>query len=221
VASTREQVLRIVRGQKEVTVAQVAEAVGLSQQAVRRHLDTLRADALVDVRLARHGVGRPALVFFATERSEEHSGRTYLQLMSRLMRHLEKVDSVELSGATGHQVLDRVFAGIAEEVAADHVSEVRGHTLDQRVAQVSRALEGEGIVDSWTRVADGAYQIVNGECPYLRLAAMSDAPCRADQHSIELLVGAPVTQTKRIVDGSPVCEYIVRPEPVTLLEGSA
>jgi hypothetical protein len=40
---------------------------------------------------------------------------------------------------------------------------------------------------------------------------MSDAPCRADQHSIELLLGAQVEQTKRIADGSSVCEYIVRP----------
>jgi len=89
--------------------------------------------------------------------------------------------------------------------------------LEKRVAEATVALASEGIVDSWQKVGDD-YKIVNGECPYLRLAAMSDAPCRADTQSIELLVGAHVQQTKRIVDGSPVCEYIVRPEPVTLIE---
>jgi predicted ArsR family transcriptional regulator len=39
---------------------------------------------------------------------------------------------------------------------------------------------------------------------------MSDAACRSDRRSIELLVGAPVEQTSRIVDGAPVCEYIIR-----------
>ena len=47
---------------------------------------------------------------------------------------------------------------------------------------------------------------------------MSDAPCRSDRQSIELLLGAPVEQTTRIVDGAPCCEYIVRPQPVTLVE---
>ena len=206
--STREQVLRLVRGRRDITVAQIAETLDLSSQAVRRHLDSLRADGLIDVRLERHGVGRPAQLYFATELGEEVSGRNYLQLLSRLVRHLERGGAQDLG--SGRQALDLVFAGIAEEVAADHVSEVRGTSLGERIAQVSLALEGEGIVDDWRKLGDD-FQLLNGECPYLRLASLSNAPCRADQHSIELLVRAPVEQTKRIVDGSPVCEYIVRP----------
>jgi predicted ArsR family transcriptional regulator len=221
VESTREQILRFVRGRRETTVAQLAESLELSQQAVRRHLDGLRADGLVDVRQERHGVGRPALLFFATERGEELAGRTYLQLLSRMFRHLEKLETQDVSGASGPEVLDKVFSGIAHEVAADHASEVDGATLDQRVAQASRALEREGIVDGWHKQESGSYQIVNGECPYLRLAEMSEAACRSDRESIELLLGAQVEQTLRIVDGAPCCEYIVRPQPVTLLEEPA
>ena len=205
--STRDQIFRYVRGRRETSVHQLAEALGLSQQAVRRHLDGLRADGFLDARLERHGVGRPALVFFATERGEELSGRTYLQLLSRLFRHLEKSEG---ESAEGHHVLDEVFAGIAAEVAADHQSEVHGGTLAERVAQVSAALEREGIVDGWEQQGD-VFEIHNSECPYLRLAAMSDAPCRSDRQTIELLVGANVEQVKRIVDGAMSCEYVVRP----------
>lgn len=203
--STREQVLRLVRGHKEATVAQLAMALGLSQQAVRRHLDSLRADGLVDVRVVRHGVGRPSWVFFVTDRGEEASGRTYLQLFSRLFRHLEKSD-----GENGRAVLEQVFSGIAAEVAADHRAEVQGASLDERVAQVSRALEREGIVDDW-RQEEGVFRLLNGECPYLRLAEMSDVPCRSDRQTIELLLGAQVEQIRRIADGEPLCEYIIRP----------
>jgi len=217
VESTRDQVFRYVRGRRATTVAQLAEALALSQQAVRRHLDGLRADALVDVRIERHGVGRPALLFFATERGEEMSGRAYLKLLSRIFRHLERLGADQVGGRSGRQVLESVFAGVASEVAADHAGEVRGATLDERVAEASRALEREGIVDGW-RKEEGAYQMVNSECPYLRLAEMSDAACRSDRRSIELLIGAPVEQTRRIVDGAPLCEYIIRPEPVALFE---
>jgi predicted ArsR family transcriptional regulator len=209
VETTREQILRYVRGRRETTVAHLAEALDLSPQAVRRHLDGLRADGLVDVRQERHGVGRPALLFFATERGEDMAGHTYLQLLSRLFRHLEKLDASQVSGATGTQVLDEVFSGIAREVAADHRNEVSGATLDQRIAETSRALEREGIVDGWSKEGS-EYHIVNGECPYLRLAEMSEAACRSDKQSIELLIGTEVEQTMRIVDGAPCCEYIVR-----------
>lgn len=209
--------LRYVRGRRGSTVAQLAEALSLSQQAVRRHLDVLRADGLVDVRIERHGVGRPALVFFATERGEEVAGRAYVRLLARIFRHLERAGVEALSGGSGRQVLEGVFAGVADEVAADHAAEVRGTTLDERVAEASRALEDEGILDGW-RKSEGAYRLLNSECPYLRLAEMSDAACHSDRRSIELLIGAPVEQVRRIVDGAPCCEYIIRPEPLPLLE---
>lgn len=212
VESTREQVLRYVRGHRETTVARLAEALGLTVQAVRRHLDSLRADGLVAVRQERHGIGRPALVFTITEKGEEMASRGYVQLMSRLVRHLEKLDAVP----TGGRILEQVFAGIAQEVAAEHEAEVRSPRLDERVAEVSRALAEEGIVDGWKKIGEGVYQLMNGECPYLRVAEMSSAACLSDRRSIELLVGAPVEQTSRIVDGALRCEYLVRAQQVTL-----
>ena len=216
--STREQILRYVRGRRETTVAQLAESLHLSQQALRRHLDGLRADGLVDVRQERHGVGRPTLLFYTTERGEELAGRTYLQMLTRLFKHMEKLDASQVSGADGKQVLELVFSGIATEMAADHIAEVHGSTLAQRIDETSKALEREGIVDSWEKLDNGTYHLINEECPYLRLAELSDAACKSDRQSIELLIGAEVEQTLRIVDGAPVCEYIVRPQPVTLFD---
>ncbi len=195
----------MVRGRKEAHVADLADALDVSHQAVRRHLDGLRADGLIDSRQVRHGVGRPSLVFFPTELGDERSGRTYLQLLGRLFRHFENDDG----DAAGRETLDYVFSGIAAEVAAEHVAEVRGITLDERVPQVSHALEEEGIVDGWHKEGD-SFHMLNSECPYLRLAEMSDAPCHSDRRSIELLIGQPVEQTSRIIDGAPVCEYVVQ-----------
>jgi len=181
----------------------------MSQAPIRRHLDGLRADGLVDVRFERHSIGRPSLVFFATERGEEAVAHGYLQLVSRVFRHLEKLDANDLGGKSGHDVLELALAGVAEEVAADHRDDVRGLTLAERVDEASRALKREGIVDSWEQ-EEGGFRLVNGDCPYIRLAEMSDAPCRSDRQSIELLVGAPVEQLQRIVAGEPICEYMVR-----------
>ena len=208
--TTRDQVLRIIRQRREATIAQIAETLAMSQAAIRRHLDGLRADGMVDVRFERHNIGRPSLLFFATERGEEAVAHGYLQLLSRLYRHMGKVGAEEIEGKSGRDVIEWALSGVAEEVAADHRGDVRGLTLAERVEETSRALKREGIVDGWQQ--DGQdFRLVNGDCPYLRLAEMSDAPCRSDRQSIELLVGAPVEQLQRIAAGEPICEYIVRP----------
>jgi DeoR family suf operon transcriptional repressor len=209
VETTREQVLKLVRGHREMTIAQIAATLGLSQGAVRRHLDGLRADGFVDVRLERHGVGRPSLLFFPTERGEEGAGRQYLQLLTRLFRRLDRMDESTVGGKSGREVLEGALAEVAYEVAAEHESEVVGTTLAERVERAGAALKLEGIVDEWTREGN-AFRLLNGECPYIRIAELTDAPCRSDRQSIELLVGASVDQLRRIADGQPVCEYIVR-----------
>jgi predicted ArsR family transcriptional regulator len=220
VETTREQVLRLVRGHREITTGQIAGTLGLSHAAVRRHLDGLRADGFVDARLERHGVGRPSLVFFPTERGEEGAGRRYLQLLTRLFRRLDGMDETTVAGRSGREVLDEALADVAFEVAAAHESEVVGRTLAERVQRASRALKEEGIVDGWRPDGESAFRLVNGECPYIRIAEITDAPCRSDRQSIELLVGAHVDQIRRIAEGSPVCEYIVR-EPARPAESGA
>jgi DeoR family suf operon transcriptional repressor len=209
VETTREQILRLVRGHREIGIAQVAETLGVSPAAVRRHLDGLRADGLVDVKLERHGVGRPSLLFFLTERAEEGAGKPYLQLMTRLFRRLDRMDETEVGGRSGREVIEGALADVAFEVAAAHQGEVGGETLGERVARTTIALEPEGIVDGWRREGE-TFVVFNGECPYVRITESTHACCSADRHSIELLVRADVEQVRRIADGDPVCEYIVR-----------
>src|SRR3989304_8876759 len=88
VESTREQVLHVLQARGSATVAALAEELGVGQASVRRHLDHLRVDGLVDVRMERHGVGRPAFVFYPTERADERTPAGYPRLLSRLSGHL-------------------------------------------------------------------------------------------------------------------------------------
>ncbi len=204
--STRDVVRDLLAAHGEATVGQIATELGLNQANIRRHLEVMRAEGLVDVRLQRHDVGRPSYVYSLTERAEEQSGH-YPRLVNRMFRRFAAMP-VEEAG-TGEQVLEQVLSGVAEDVASAYRPMVTGTTVAERVAETSEALKGEGIVDHWRKEADG-YHLMNTACPYRKAAEASDAPCHADRRTVELLVGAPVAQVSRMVDGSTQCEYVVR-----------
>jgi len=205
--STREQVLHLLQARGGSTVAALAEALGVGQASVRRHLDHLRVEGLADVRIERHGVGRPAFVFYPTEEGEERSPG-YSRLLSRLYEGLRSLDDREVRGRDGAQVLRTIVEGAAERMASEHGAEVAAEALEDRVAQTSEALQPEGIVDGWAKEAHG-YRLTNSACPYRQAALTSHGPCELDRRTIELLVAAPVRQISRIVDGQPACEYLV------------
>jgi predicted ArsR family transcriptional regulator len=206
--STKEQVLRLLQARGGATVAAVAEALGVSPAAVRRHLDHLRVDGLVDVRMERGGVGRPAFVFYPTQEAEERTPGAYPRLLARLYEGLHSLDEPQVAGRDGAQVLRMLFEGVAEQVAREHEPEVAADSLGERVAETGQALRQEGIVDAWVKEEDG-YRLTNSACPYRQAAVGSEGPCELDRRAIELLIAAPVRQISRIVDGHPACEYIV------------
>ena len=206
--STKEQVLHLLQARGGATVADLAEALGVGQASVRRHLDHLRVEGLADVRVERHGVGRPAFLFYPTEEAEERTPGGYSRLLSRLYEGLRSLDEHQVRGRDGAQVLRTVFEGVAERVAQEHEAEVAADSLEGRVAQTSRALQREGTVDTWVKEEDG-YRLTNSACPYRSAALANPAPCELDRRAIELLVAAPVRQVSRIVDGQPACEYII------------
>ena len=206
--STKDQVLQLLRERGEATIVSISEALGVGPATVRRHLDNLRVEGLADVRAERHGVGRPSYVFYLTEEGEERSPAGYSRLLSRLYQGLSSLDERDVRGRDGSQVLHSVLELAAEHVAEQYEEEVAAGSLESRVDKTSTALQPEGIVDGWSKEADG-YHLTNSACPYRMAAQASHGPCEFDRRTIELLVDAPVRQVSRVIDGQPTCEYVV------------
>ena len=206
--STKEQVLRILQRRGSATVAGLAESLGVGPASVRRHLDHLRVEGLADVRIERHGVGRPAFIFYPTEEAEERMPAGYSRLLTRVYNELTSLGEGDVRGSDGAEVLRTVFEGVAHQVAREHQIDAGAEQLESRVDKTAEALRGEGIVDSWSK-SDEGYKLTNSACPYRHAALATHGPCELDRRTIELLVLAPVLQVSRIVDGQPACEYVI------------
>ncbi|HET7738629.1 MAG TPA: ArsR family transcriptional regulator [Tepidiformaceae bacterium] len=196
---TRERILEFIVRNREARVEDLAAELSITAAAVRRHLDHLRADGMVDVHAVRQATGRPYHVYIPTERAAGALPVSYAGLIERVLRSLDEDDPFSAA----------VSGRMAESVAEKHRAEVSSTDPDGLVAQVTASLRTEGILESWSVDAEG-YHLINGACPYRVAAEISNLPCESDRKAIELLLGAHVEQVHRIVDGSPICEYVIR-----------
>ncbi len=197
---TRERILDYIVKCREARVEELAESLGITAAAVRRHLDNLRADGLVDVRSVKQHTGRPYHVYHPTERAAGILPAAYADLLARMLRSLGEREDV----------ISAVMANVAEALAERHRAEVSASpAIEIRAEQVTDSLRQEGILDRWHIDSEGIH-LLNDVCPYREAASISPLPCESDRKAIELLLGLDVEQLNRIVDGSPVCEYLVR-----------
>src|SRR5450830_1650152 len=117
---TRERILELLIQQREARVENLADELGITQAAVRRHLDNLRADGLVDIKQVRQTTGRPYYAYHATEAATGALPAAYADLLERMLQSLSEQDGVKA----------KVMAGIAESLAARHRGQVPERIVD-------------------------------------------------------------------------------------------
>src|SRR5437016_4985296 len=91
---TRDRILELVLERREARVEELAGALAITAVAVRRHLDHLRADGLVDVRSVKQPTGRPYHAYFPTERAAGAVPAAYASLLERMLRSLGEHEGV-------------------------------------------------------------------------------------------------------------------------------
>jgi predicted ArsR family transcriptional regulator len=207
---TRDEVVRILNERGEASVAELAEAIGVSKGSIRRHMDLMVADGLLATRLVRQGRGRPLTRYSLSEAGEEQSSSEhYSRLLDRISPALASLPTEAVDGRDGEAILQQLFDQIAASVAREHAPLVTAEQLDGRVEQVTDVLRGEGILED-VRDEGEFFVLRNSGCPYRSTAEETHACCAADRRTIELLLGAPVEQIKTVAAGGELCEYVVR-----------
>jgi predicted ArsR family transcriptional regulator len=198
--------VELLRQQGEMTIHGLMEHVAVAPAALRRHLDILAAEGTVEYRAVKQATGRPYYAYRLTEQAREQLATGYPRLMERI---IEEAAALPQRSDGGAELLDTIFTGISDRIVAEHRPQIHGQTMQDRVDSVTAALREEGILEGWSKQADGIH-LYNGNCPYRRAArASSGRCCDSERRAIALLLDTDVEQVGRIAEGGPVCEYIV------------
>ncbi|MFN8559667.1 MAG: ArsR family transcriptional regulator [Dehalococcoidia bacterium] len=203
---TRAQILDLLR-RGEMTVAELSEALDIAAPALRRHLDILTGEGMVEYRSVKQQTGRPYFAYRLTERAQEAGATGYARLLERMLVEAAALPAGESGGRVLLEaLLDRLSASLTD----DYRARVRGATLEERVRSLTEALRAEGIVEAWEQRDDGIHLFTN-LCPHRRAALVAHELCDSERQVIANLLGANVEQVGRMVDGAACCEYVVRP----------
>ena len=206
---TRDQLVSLLQERGSLSVSALASEIGVSHGAIRRHLDIMVGDGLLEATLERQSRGRPTMHYSLSEAGEERSSHaSYSRLLDRLIPALTGLPQEAVGGRPGGAVLEQVFEAVAEDIAVEYAPRVRSGDLGERVKQVTDALREEGILHESSEDA-AEFRLRNVVCPYRSVAEGGHMACMADRRAIELLLDAPVSQVTTIVDGAACCEYVV------------
>ncbi len=208
--STRNRVARSILDHGPSTVAELAKRLGLTQAAVRRHLDALVADDVVAPREQRvYGArtrGRPAKVFALTDCGRDAFDQSYDTLAVDALRWIEQ--------NAGGEAAVAAFARDRVEAQAEAYREaVEAAAPEERAEALAKALSADGYAAT-ARNAPVGQQLCQHHCPVAHVAEQYPQLCEAETEVFSRLLGTHVQRLATIAHGDGVCTtYIPHTTP--------
>lgn len=202
VPEVQQKILALLKQYGESTMADIADHLDVSYEAVRQQMNQLVAMQLVvrNERANPSGIGRPLRYYSLSSAGDHLFPKNYDELAVGL------IDAI--GGALGSGALHSVLATLADAQVAQWEPQLSGKDLAERLD----ALQGIYIEnDPFTEVGmeDGELQLVERNCPYLNIASQRPALCSVTVSVLSRLLGRRVTRSKRFQDGDGRCVFRV------------
>jgi predicted ArsR family transcriptional regulator len=216
---TRQRVARSILDHGPSTAGELAARLGLTQPAVRRHLDALVAEGVVEPREKRvygaRGRGRPAKVFALTDCGRDAFDHAYDELAVEALRWIER-------GAGGGEPGAAAVLAFARAKAAAQAEQYRPlverAAREDRTRALAEALSQHGYAATARAAPTAAgQQLCQHHCPVAHAAERFPQLCEAETEAFSDLLGTHVQRLATIAHGDGVCTTFVpepAPEPV-------
>jgi len=200
---TRARIARLILEHGPATAAGLSGRLGVTPAAIRRHLDNLLAEGMIEAREARcygsRGRGRPARLFAITDAGRSAFEHAYDDLATSALRFLAET--------AGEAAVNQFARRKISDLERRYRPVVDAAPAAGRVQALAEALSADGYAASASvaPAAGGGEQLCQHHCPVAHVAAEFPQLCEAETEAFSRLLGTPVQRLATISRGDGVC----------------
>ena len=191
-------ILDLLRKVESMSVAQLAEIMGVTATAVRQRLTRLMAQGHVGRRTLRAGRGRPSHRYELTELGQRQTGANFADLAIALWEEIRSIKDPEVQRG----LLQR----IARRAAATYLPQITGDSLQEKMESICE-LFGEREVPFEVDTSGQLPVLTALACPYPELAERDRSICTMGRMMFSELVGENLRLTECRLDGNRRCTF--------------
>ncbi|MDK2981042.1 MAG: hypothetical protein PWQ55_1389 [Chloroflexota bacterium] len=198
--STREKVLQTLATNPRSTIVEIADSVGINAISVRHHLTSLQASNLVSAEEERHGVGRPRLVYFLTEKGMEKFPTRYFRLTNHLLG--------EIKESLPEEEVRKLFRKMADRISEEYEPVLKEMNPEERLELLKDVMAQEGYELSWEK-SGSAYSISEVSCPFYQIGKEHPEICLFDKSLVSNMLCVPASKVKHLKKSESHCAFVV------------
>lgn len=209
--STKQDILQYLLKQDHTTAQELADALEISAQAIRRHLKDLEAEGLIEYKSVQVGMGRPQHVYHLSRKGRDRFPNRYEEFAVSLLDTLTET--------VGHDQVSSILRKQWERKAQEYRDKVGFGSLQERVAKLVELRKSEGYMAEWfpVRPSDAdkgkghQFMMTEHNCAISNVAESYPDICG---HELEMfsavLPDCTVERTHWLINGQHQCGYLIK-----------
>jgi DeoR family suf operon transcriptional repressor len=216
-SSTKQDILEYLVKHAQATAVELAAALDISPQAIRRHLKDLEAEDLIVYSSVQAGMGRPQHVYKLSSKGRDRLRREAADSYGEFAVSL--LDTV--AQTVGHDQVSSILRKQWERKAQEYRERLGNGSLHQRVETLVELRKAEGYmaeyhpIDSNESGSGDRFILMEHNCAISNLAESFPSICG---HELEMfaavLPDCTVERTHWIINGEHRCGYLVQARKV-------
>ena len=212
-SAPRREILAFVKSNTTATIGQLAEHLGISDEAVRQHVLYLENQGWLTGQTQRSEparAGRPVVHYSLTEAGDHLFPKRYDELSVLLIDTL--VDNY------GDAALEVALQSITDAQVEEWESRLAGKSLEQRIEMLRSFYFAD---DPFTSVEtrNGEIVLVEQNCPFQKVALARPQLCSTTVSTLTRLLGVRVERRQRFQNGDGRCTFhVLRDQPVDVAD---
>lgn len=204
--STKQNILQTLLRHGQAAAGLLAQELNLSTQAIRRHLNELEAEGLIEYQSVQQGMGRPQHLYELSS-----AGRDRLSPQKYSEFAVSFLDT--LAETAGKEQVSKVLEKQWQRKAAEYRTRLGSGNLKQRIAKLVQLRQEEGYMAELHQASPQKKQqfvLVEHNCAISDVAESYPSICG---HELEMfaavLPDCVVQRTQWINDGEHRCGYSI------------
>lgn len=200
--STRKQVMQLLKTNGELSAKDLTEYLHITGMAVRRHLDTLERDGLIESRAVRQPMGRPMALYRLTPMADDHFPKKYDAIALDLLG--------ELAQEAGSDMVNHLFDRRKETLYNKYAPAIENREWQDQVETLAQIQHDNGYMVELEQVDDDEFVLKEYNCPIAQIANQYNHACQCELGLFERLLNADVSRHECLASGGQKCAYVIK-----------
>ncbi|WP_128894734.1 helix-turn-helix transcriptional regulator [Longirhabdus pacifica] len=200
-ASTRNIILELLKTNSSLTVGELSQKLDITEMAVRRHLNNMERDGLIEAKLIRKAMGRPSQTYYLTPQADEMFPRNYEKFALEMLDQLNETDPTKV---------DQIFSNRKNKLIEQYAGEMDGETLQGKIDKLVSLQNDNGYMVNYEKDDDGNYVIQESNCPISQIASRYNQACQCELELFQSVLNTDVEQKECQAKGGNKCTYWIK-----------